>query len=59
MQKMVNAAEGRKAVQQVQTAVPIRRQVVGCTALGPEAAVWVRNSSQCLTCARCHCIALR
>lgn len=45
MQKMVSAAEGGTASQQVQTAVLVGRQVVGCPALGLEAAVWVRDSS--------------
>ena len=34
MQKMVSAAEGATALQQVQTAVLVGRQLVGCPALG-------------------------
>ena len=44
---------------QVQAAVLVRRQVLGCPALGPQAAVLMKSSSQCLRCASCHCIALR
>ena len=55
MQKMVSAAEGATALQLVQNAVLL---VVGCPALGPEAAVWGRSSTQCLGCVCCHCIAL-